>query len=698
MSLNKNNICVFFLLLFIMNSFAQVSNQQKDSMKSEQLDEVVITATRTIRQLSSLPMPVQLVSKLDIKKSNSIRLADILNEQTGLITVPDFGGGEGIQLQGLDSQYTLILIDGVPLIGRSAGTLDLNRITVGNIKQIEIVKGASSSLYGSEAIGGVINIITDTPKYGIRGEANIRSGSFGTHDIGLSVSQRKEKLGLSFFINRFSSNGFDFDDTNPIPTVSPFSNYTFDTKISYEFSEKLDIVFAGRFFTQNQDNLALDNSTSDLLSGNSETNEWNTRLTTTYKVSDNIKTIFEFYATQFKTNEFLNDSAGNLFSSSDFNQRFIRPEFRSTWFVADNELTFGFGITHETLDRNFFSVNPVFNAPFVFAQYDWKPNDDLNIIIGVRFDDHNQYQSQFNPKFALNYEFNKKLSVKASAGRGFKAPDFRQLFFNFSNSTAGYRVLGYNLVSTEISQLVDNGNFVVAQGIDLNDFNTDLRPESSFNYNLGFNFKPTKKINIDLNFYRNDISNLIDTRFIGNQQGGLNDQPIFSYLNVDDVFTQGLELNVAYKPNDRWRMSFGYQLLYAKDKEVIEAFSSGNIINQGGTEIVLFEDQYFGLFNRSRHMGNFKVFYNIPKWKMDVNLRATYRSRFGLFDSNGNNYLDTFDQFVDGYSIVDIAFNKKIFKNYEIGFGADNVFNFTDPQNVNNIAGTLLYGKLNIQL
>lgn len=698
MSLNKNNTFTFFLFFLSTVCFSQSSEQVKDSTRSEKLDEVVITATRTIRQLSSLPMPVQLVSKLDIKKSNSIRLSDILNEQTGLITVPDFGGGEGIQLQGLDSQYTLILIDGVPLVGRSAGTLDLNRITVGNIKQIEIIKGASSSLYGSEAIGGVINIITDTPKYGIKGEANIRSGSFGTHDIGLSVSQRKDKFGLSFFINRFSSNGFDFDESNPIPTVSPFANYTFDTKISYEFTDKLDVVFAGRFFTQNQDNLARDNTSPELLSGNSEINEWNSRLTTTYKVSDSFEAIFEFYATQFKTDEFLNTPNGDIFSSSDFNQHFIRPEFRSTWTIGENELTSGIGITHETLDRTFFLFNPIFNAPFVFAQYDWKPNDNLNVIIGARFDDHNQYQSQFNPKFALNYELNKKLSVKASAGRGFKAPDFRQLFFNFSNSTAGYRVLGYNLVSTEIPDLVATGDFIVAPGIDLNDFNNDLRPESSFNYNVGFNFKPTKKINIDLNIFRNDINNLIDTRFIGNQQGGLNEQPIFSYLNVDEVFTQGLEFNFAYKPNDRWRMSFGYQLLYAKDKEAITEFESGNIINQNGTEIILFEDQYFGLFNRSRHMGNFKAFYSIPKWKMDMNIRATYRSRFGLFDSNGNNYLDTFDEFVNGYSIVDIAFNKQLFKNYEIGFGADNVFNFTDPQNVNNIAGTLFYGKLNIQL
>jgi outer membrane receptor for ferrienterochelin and colicins len=696
MSLNKNYIAIFFALLLSFLGFSQSTEKKQDSLRSEQLDEIVVTATRTLRQLSSLPMPVQLVSKADIKQSNSLRLADILNEQTGLITIPDFGGGEGIQMQGLDSQYTLILIDGVPLVGRSAGTLDLNRVTVGNIKQIEIVKGASSSLYGSEALGGVINIITDTPKYGLRGEANLRSGSFGTTDLGLSVSQRKDKLGLSFFINRFSSNGFDFDESTPVPNVNPYANYTFDTKVTYEFSDQLNMVFAGRYFLQNQDNLAQDGTTLELFSGESQIDEWNTRLTTTYEVNDNFETIFEFYATQYKTAEFLTDSNGNLFSENGFDQQFIRPELRSTWTKGENKLTTGLGLTHETLERTFFSNKPIFNAPFVFAQYDWNPNDDLNILFGARYDEHNQYQSQFNPKLAINYEFSKKLSVKASAGRGFKAPDFRQLFFNFTNSTVGYRVLGYNLVNTTLPDLLAQNQVALREGINLDDFNDDLKPESSYNYNLGLAFKLSKKVKLDLNLFRNDIINLIDTRAVATIFS--NGQNIFSYQNVDEVFTQGLEFNIAYRPNDRWRMSMGYQLLYAKDKEAIDAFESGSVINQGGTEIILFEDQYFGLFNRSRHMGNFKVFYNIPKWKLDINLRATYRSRFGLFDSNGNSYLDTFDVFADGYSIIDIAFNKQIFKNYELGFGADNVFNFTDPQNVNNIAGILLYGKLNIQL
>ena len=186
------------MLFFPLLCLSQQAEKVKDTVLTQHLNEVVVTATRTIRQLSSLPLPAQIVTKKELREANRTRLNNILNEQTGLITVPDFGGGEGIQLQGLDSQYTLILIDGVPLIGRSAGTLDVSRITVGNIKQIEIVKGASSSLYGSEALGGVINIITENPKQGSNVSVNSRFGSFETYDTSVNIGYKKEKL-LAYF-------------------------------------------------------------------------------------------------------------------------------------------------------------------------------------------------------------------------------------------------------------------------------------------------------------------------------------------------------------------------------------------------------------------------------------------------------------------------------------------------------------------
>src|SRR5262245_28674450 len=139
--------------------FANTSFGQQDTLFNKSLEEVVVTATRTERKLGNVAVPVTIISSKAINQSGSLRLRDILAEQAGLFITSSFGSG--LQMQGLSPDYTIILVDGEPLIGRTAGVLDLKRLTLANIKKIEIVKGPSSSLYGSEAMAGVINIITD---------------------------------------------------------------------------------------------------------------------------------------------------------------------------------------------------------------------------------------------------------------------------------------------------------------------------------------------------------------------------------------------------------------------------------------------------------------------------------------------------------------------------------------------------------
>jgi outer membrane receptor for ferrienterochelin and colicins len=161
-----------------------------------------------------------------------------------------------------------------------------------------------------------------------------------------------------------------------------------------------------------------------------------------------------------------------------------------------------------------------------------------------------------------------------------------------------------------------------------------------------------------------------------------------------------LEFNTTWKPTNRLKISGGYQLLFAKDKDAEKAFENGDVYareNPSSPSFQLNKEDYFGLFNRSRHMANLKLFYTIPDWNMDTNLRGTYRSKYGLIDSNGNTYLDSYDEYVDGYAIIDFAINKTFNKDYQLGFGVDNLFNFKDTQNISNIAGRIIYGKLNIQ-
>ena len=691
MILNNNIFTVYLLLLSTSISFAQEGEKVlMNSTRTETLEEVVVTATRTIRQLSSLPLPVQIVTKKEIRDINSIRLNDILNEQTGLIIVSDHG--EGIQLQGLDSDYTLILVDGAPLVGRTAGTLDLSRLTVGNIKQIEIVKGASSSLYGSEALAGVINIITENPKKGFNGDIGFRSGTFNTNDVSGSANYKKNKLGLNVFANRYNNDGYDLDKNDNLKTVDPYHNYTFNTKVSYDFSENTSLYMSGRYYTENQE------YAPKTLKGENNTDEWNAHLKLDHKHNEKWDSYIDLYTTRYKTYSYLNKLVDNSrFSESYYNRLLVRPEIRFAYNpIKKHSFIGGIGWTYEILDRTAFPNKPEFNSPYTYIQYDANLTEKLNLILGARFDKHTEYESQFSPKAALRYAFNDKIAVKGSVGYGYKVPTLSQLYLDFTNPTAGYTVVGYNLVTTRLPELQNEGQIINIL-VPLVEFKGALKPENSLSFNLGIQLNPISSINIEANLFRHNIKDLIDHQVIARKTNGQN---VFSYKNINEVYTQGLEFNTSWKPTTQVKILGGYQLLFAKDKDAEKTFEKGEVFARKSTvspSFKLKKEDYFGLFNRSRHMVNTKIFYKIPLWKLNANIRATYRSDYGLKDSNGNRFLDTYDDFVEAYTIVDFAINKTLYKNYQIGFGIDNVLGFTDPQNISNISGRLIYGKINVQ-
>jgi len=342
------------------------------------------------------------------------------------------------------------------------------------------------------------------------------------------------------------------------------------------------------------------------------------------------------------------------------------------------------------------SESPEFNSPYVYLQYDGHITPKLNLIVGARLDSHNKYQSQFSPKVAARYELSDYLAIKGSVGYGFKAPDFRQLYFDFTNATVGYTVLGYNAVVTAIPKLNEQGqiaNIIVP----ISEFNNELNPENSISINFGVDLNLPSGLKFSVNLFRNNIDDLIDTRVIANKTNGQN---IFSYYNVNKVYTQGLEFNTSWKITQNLKISGGYQLLYAFDKNAIKAFENGEVyarLNSSSPSFRLKKEDYFGLYNRSRHMSNLKMFYSFEPLKMDTSLRGTYRSKYGLIDTNGNTFLDTYDNFVDGFVVIDFAINKTFLDNYQLGFGIDNLFDFKDSQNISNIAGRIIYGKLNIQ-
>ncbi|WP_339839746.1 TonB-dependent receptor [uncultured Maribacter sp.] len=697
------------LLLFI--GFQYVISQAQveviiDTIPSQLLDEVIVTATRTQRQLSSLPLPVTLIGKKKILQSGTVRLNEILNEQTGIITVADESGFQGVQIQGIASDYILILMDGVPLVGRSAGNFDLSRLTVGNIKQIEVVKGPSSSLYGSEALGGVINIITEKPTSDVlAGNASYRIGTFSQQDINIDIKQGFKKFRYGFFANRFSSNGYDLNEDVAGQTVNPYTNYTLNGRLYYDFSNKLSLFTSARFYDQNQDaGFTLD---SIQYEGDTKEREWNAHARLDHKWNPNLTMAYELYYTNYTANELLVDPiSADVLSENDFNQKLFRPEVRGSFkFASENDseakgfrngsLTAGVGLQLDELDRTYFDETVNFTSQYLYAQYDFNPIENLNVIAGARFDNHSEYNNQFSPKLAMRYKVSDVFSLKGSVGYGFKAPDFRQLYFDFTNSAVGYTVLGYNVALDKLKELEEQEQ-ILDVVVTEEDLSKPLEAESSVGYNLGFTFKRGNSTT-EVNFFRNDFKNLIDTRIIARKTNGQN---VFSYINFDEIYTTGFEVNSGYKISYNLNISAGYQLLYAYDKQKKQDIEEGQVFvrnpSSGQTEAVSQSD-YFGLVNRSRHNANFKVYYDIPSASTNLNLRVLYRSKYAQFDTNGNGLIDTYDSsFIDGFMTVNAAASKIFYNDFTLQVGANNLLDYTD-NNIPTMPGIQGYVKLNYQ-
>ncbi|SFR31319.1 outer membrane receptor for ferrienterochelin and colicins [Robiginitalea myxolifaciens] len=698
MSLNKKYLALFFFCFTTLTAVAQ-STAGKDSILTENLDEVVITATRTIRQLSSLPLPVTLIPKEQLQQTGVTRLNEILNEQTGVVMTPDatIGGGEGVQIQGIASDYILVLIDGVPVVGRSSGNLDLSRFAIGNIAQIEVVKGPSSSLFGSEALGGVINIITEKPaSEDITGQVSHRAATFNNQNTNVSLNQRKGQLGYALFADRLSTDGYDLAPGQEGQTINPFFNYTFSGRIFYEPSEKWDLFASGRYFFQE----------FEVAPSTSEESDSNLQLRLTHNPSAKANFQYELYYTNYRTDEQTIDPIDEqLLVANDFNQDLFRPEVRFNYsFRPQQTLSLGGGMNFESLERSLFAEPVTFTSQYVFAQYDFSPLEALNVIAGLRFDIHSEYNSQLSPKLSLRYEFAPGLALKGSVGNGFKAPDFRQLYLDFTNAAGGgYSVFGNAVERDGIQRLQANDEIANLQ-VALEDLGEPLDAERSIGYNLGISYKKDK-LSAAINLFRNDFENLIDTRILASKRNGQN---VFGYINREEVFTQGMELDMKYRLTRNLKLFAGYQLLYAYDKQRQSDVGNGEVFARDPETlqtIRLEDSDYFGLENRSRHTLNFKAFYTVPKWDANANLRVVYRSRFGLTDQNGNGLLDSFDNsFVRGYTLVNLSLDKRFNKNYQLQVGANNLLDFRgnnplaaqDSELLIN-PGIQLFAKLNVQ-
>lgn len=704
----------FFTTAVLLSSVLIASAQDTVSgnfNKEQQLGEVVITANRSERKMGNVAVPVQLLSQQTIRKTGSQRLQDILQEQTGVTIVNSNLGsslngypnpfGQGVQMLGLDPAYTLILLDGEPLIGRNGGILKLGRLSTGNIKQVEIVKGPSSSLYGSEAMAGVINIITLPPqKQNI--ELQLHNATNNTWGSTLSYSNRLNKTGVQFFINRYSSSGYDLDRNIYGKTVDPFREWNGQLKITHDFSSKVQLLATARNFDSKQDNnyQILWQGNPAVAKGYTSEKDQSGFLQLRWQVKPERKIYFRTFYDRYRNNSFVNlDKTTTRFDETTFNQSILKPEVQFERSRGKNNYVAGVGSYIEMIDASRYAGKRNLATLYAFTQKEWSlAHDKLTLIAGGRIDKRNDFDAKLSPRLGLAYRPNSNWKFTASSGFGFKAPDFRHLYLSFYNSQIGYSLIGAKELATQLQQLQQQG--LLAPGADITPYigSYDLKAETSFGSHVGAQFK-NEKWTAELGLFRNDIKNLIENFALPFSRS--NGQPVFSYHNIGRVYTQGIETSVKYRLLKNVSLCAGYQFLDAKDKDVLEEIDANKLYKRDPSTFVttlVKHSEYFGLFNRSRHTANFKAEYNSEKTGWNVYARAIYRGQFGFTDLNGNAIADDPTEMVKGFWMLNIAASKSFNHGFAVQCGVENLLDYTNPSRLSNIAGRLFFINISYSL
>jgi outer membrane receptor for ferrienterochelin and colicins len=678
-------VCIVFLIVS-----APVA-AQKDSLL--QLEEVVVSATRQERRLGNVAIPVQLIQRKQIQQAGSMRLRDILQEQAGLQLVNGFGAG--LQMQGLSPEHTLILIDGQPLVGRTSGVLDISRISVSGIKRIEIVKGPSSSLYGSEAMAGIINLITDNS---VRNKAEL-SLRYGVADpnrqfgipFGASSLQHTEVDGhASFQLGKWTikqSNNYLYADAVSYRPMSqdriarPINRFTNQTIVQTSIGTKMDLRWLARINQDRfQQQFSVSNNGSITTSFGKELNtEWNIQPTLTYRATPHLTLSSKAYWTNYTGDQQLRftDRSDSLYQDQ-FAQRLARIENQAEIKRGRHAVVLGFGLQAEQAHSTRYDAydsKKENSVRYGFAQWEIRLSEKWISTIGARFDHHTLYAAALTPKWAIRYQPSPRLAVKASVGQGFKAPDFRQLFLNFTNTAAGgYSVIGSVDAIRVINNLEQQG-LIADRKPDYSKLSL-LRPEFSTGYNAEIHYRFSTKVETKFSLFRNDINSLIDVRHVATRIDGTQ---LFSYLNVNRAFTQGLEFGFQWQVHSRWMISSGYQYLETGDKEERRRILDQQeyIRDASGASRLMKISEYVGLPNRSKHQAQLKISYEKTPEQF-INLRLLYRSRWTVANSNGNSSYDQSDEFASGFLLVNMSAGFSLTSFLSVQTGIENLLNYHD--------------------
>lgn len=491
------------------------------------VDGVVVTAGRRSQRLADAPVTVEIVGRRAIESAGVSDLSRVLAEQTGIQLEGGHPAGESVMLQGMGSERVLVLLDGQPLVGRISGQFDLSRIPASAVERVEVVKGPQSSLYGSEAMGGVVNVITRSAvaepwnlSIGLTG------GSQGRADVGGTLR------GTVGEVRYVADAGRRLTELAPgIETGQGAMARRWDglAKLGWSPTADWTIDLQGILIDERQrwKSGQLFNFADNRQTGGELRNRWVGRST---QISASL------YWTEFLHHSRRSTGAEPTLDSGDREtQSITEAEFLVNADWLGSPLDFGVEARREATvsgrvvggERDLLSLEP-------FAQTTVEIGT-VSLVPGVRMTWSEQWGNHFTPRLAGVLRPSGATTIRASVGRGYRAPAFKELYMEFLNIGAGY---GYTVRG-----------------------NPGLSPETSTNVMAGIEWSPGP-LHVRGQLFHNGFDQFIETRLVGDSTG----VTVYSYGNIADGSTSGVELEAGFSRSG-FHGEVGYAFLNAETGE-----------------------------------------------------------------------------------------------------------------------------------
>jgi outer membrane receptor for ferrienterochelin and colicins len=493
---------------------------------------IVVTGTKTERPRQASPVTTEVIDRKRLEESGTQTASEALALRAGLWIERGVAGTSGVTMQGLGPQYSLVLVDGARQIGRTDGTLDLDRFATDDLEQIEIVRGPASVLYGSDALGGVINLVTKTPKDGIaidalgrvdgrlgyEARARIAVGR-GTYGGSLTVGHRTADA----IVDGDSEDGatfFDaYDDTHgAAKAVVKRSDWRFDAAADYSRRDLRGVTATATGAVLDQRNL-VETATSRAMA------RWSGD-----KTALQIELAGSVYRDQFVSDQRMSNIL-DQYQLTDENLVESRVQVARQLATRHRGLIGG-EVLREALDSDRLSEAGDRTRAALFAQDEWRVTDTAIIVPAARLDVDTQFGTHATPRLAARWQASDELVTRASVGMGYRAPSFKEMLLLFSNPSAGYQVAG----------------------------NPDLDPETSISVQVGAEWTPKKWLWFGVDAYANRLRDMIAVVTLPPTGETL----MFSYDNIGRARTYGGE-GFAIAARGRAGLELGYAVSRSRD-------------------------------------------------------------------------------------------------------------------------------------